>query len=196
MSTQRTNWPDTHMHQSPHANPPGGGKTCIPIMAALHNPKKLTVVVAPQNVVITGIEQRAAAAGLRVARWTAKCQSELHRWMDVPQAGLLLVSADMATAHSFCCFLDRQFTHLKSLNRLFMDEVHLCLQDFRSVMLDLWRICPRGCSWVFLTGSLAVEEEPLVSNIVAARPVILRPDTAGYGVGTARLNIEYTVRVG
>jgi hypothetical protein len=163
-------------------------------MTALHNPNKLTVVVAPQNVVITGIEQRAAALKLKVARWTAQCQRELHRWMNVAQVGLLLVSADMATTHTFCCFLDKQFTHFKSLNRLFMDEVHLCLQDFRSVMLDLWRIRPRGCSWVFLTGSLSVEEEPLVCNIVDARPVILRPDTAGFGVGTARLNIEYTVR--
>lgn len=163
-------------------------------MAALHSPKKLTVVVAPLNVVITGLEQRAAAVGLRVARWSAQCERELHRWMNAPHAGLLLVSADVATTHTFSCFLDKQFTHFQCLNRLFMDEVHLCLQDFRSVMLDLWRIRPRGCSWVFLTGSLAVEEEPLVSNIVDARPIILRPDTGGIGFGTARLNIEYIVR--
>ena len=162
-------------------------------MAALHNPRKLTVVVAPQNVIITGLEQRALAAGVAVVRWTSATLQELDQWMRLPQSGLLLVSADMATSHAFCTFLRHQFTHHKSLNRLFMDEVHLALQDFRSVMLDLWRICPRGCTWVFLTGSLAVEEEPLIGNIMDARPVILRPDTAGFGVGTTRLNVELAV---
>lgn len=164
-------------------------------MAALRDPTKLTVVVAPQNVIITGIEKRATEAGVPlVQRWTGHCLRNLGEWVGAPQCGLLLVSADLATTQAFRSFLRKQFSVFKCVHRVFMDEVHLSLQEFRSVMLDLWRICPRPCTWVFLTGSLALDEEPLVCNIVDARPLVLRPDTAGFGVGTARLNLEYVVR--
>lgn len=164
-------------------------------MAALYAPDNLTVVVAPQNVIMTNLEPRARACGVVVETWTsATTTGNLAAWNGAAQKGLLLVSADMATGQVFRDFLAKQFHVFKSVHRLFMDEWHLALQDFRSVMRDLYRICPRPCTWVFLTGSLSEDEERLVGNIVDARPVILRPDRSGFGIGTARPNLEYVVR--
>ncbi len=162
-------------------------------MAALRSPQKLTVVVAPMNVIMTGIEQRAQAAGVQVSIWTTGAAGAVDKLKREKQKGLLLVSADKATTPAFREFLRWQFVNLGNVARLFMDELHLVLQDFRSVMQDVWRIRPRGCPWVFLTGSLAVQEELLVCEIVGARPLVLRPDSAGFGMGTGRANIEYVV---
>jgi superfamily II DNA helicase RecQ len=153
------------------------------------------VVVCPLNMIKQGMAARAEKAGIPCWQWDSTClqADRLGQLTHRPQKGLLLVSADMATNGSFAEFLLHQFAVHKCVARLFMDEVHIVLSEFRDVVFDVHAIRPPGCTWVFLTATLPPDLELLICDITATTPTILRPDVSGFGTGTARLNLEYAV---
>lgn len=158
-------------------------------------PDNLVVVVTTLNMNKADMRRRAEAAGVSCWEWDDTCiQSERLRHLSHrPQKGLLLVSADKAANASFQEFLLHQFAVHKSVARLFMDEVHLVLSEFRDIMFEVHAIRPPYCTWVFLTATLSPDLEQIIWGITASEPTVLRPDLSGFGIGTARLNLEYAV---
>lgn len=173
----------------------GGGKSLIPLVASNMYPDKLVVVVTTLNMNKAVMRRRADAAGVSCWEWDDTClqSTRLNQLTYRPQQGLLLVSADRATNATFHEFLLHQFAVHKSMARLFMDEAHLVLSEFRDIMFDVHAIRPRHCTWVFLTATLPPNLEQIIWGITASEPTVLRPDLSGFGIGTARLNLEYAV---
>ena len=173
----------------------GGGKTVIPILTAKRHPDKLVVLIAPLNILKQDVKVRAAAAGVDCWVWGEEQMNRqrVFHLLDRPARGLCLVTADKATQQVFTQFLLRQFAQHRSVARVFFDEIHLVLAEFRDVMWDVYGIRPQHCTWSFLTATLPPNLEHIVWDIMATRPCILRPDVSGFGLGTTRLNLEYAV---
>lgn len=172
----------------------GGGKSLLPLLCAKLHPNDLVIVVCPLIILKENLLDRARQAGIERAKaWDKEDIAKVVQYNVYPVKGLLFVTTDLATSGPFQTFLNAQDTQHGTLVRLFIDEVHLCLEAYREVMSDLYVLRSEKRGWVLLTATLSPQREPIVFQVLGAKPLVLRPDTS-FGIGTQRLNIEYAVR--
>jgi replicative superfamily II helicase len=135
----------------------------IPPMVISHT----IIMVVPLTILVSGHEVDASQAGLQCATYGMDTIT-----FDAPPS-ILFISMGLATTPRFV-ELTRTLNHLQKLHCVVVDEVHLLLSDFISVMkrmLSLWVV---GCQLVTLTAFLSPFQETDLKIVMSTTFIIIQ----------------------
>jgi len=158
--------------------PTGHGKSVVFMIPSMVTARTVIVVV-PLMILLRGHEADATRAGLRHASYGA----DTIAFDDPPS--IVFVSVERAATPKFV-ELVQTLNHFRKLHCVVVDEAHLLLSDFRSIMkrlLSLWAV---GCQVVALTASLSPSKETDLKIVMSARFAVVQ-------MSTVRPLIQYVV---
>ncbi|KAH7881980.1 P-loop containing nucleoside triphosphate hydrolase protein, partial [Phlebopus sp. FC_14] len=159
----------------------GGGKSMLPIIAAMLEPQHAVVVVLPLKSLMTDWRRKLTGMGISHQVYNPSVNGGQLQ-MDI---NLILVSADMATFGSWQKSLG-ELNEVLPVKRLVFDEAHLpLLSDFRASLQNVRELRQLAMQIVALSGtvprsSLAAIKEMfgLVGNAREIRECSNRPELA------------------
>ena len=126
--------------------PTGGGKTVLPMIAAIIDPEGVNILVTPFRALTNDMVARFQRAGISCCEWDTSTRDP---------ATVLVVSADAAAGYSFLTY-SQSLQQRGRLRRIFFDEAHLILTagDWRPRLAQLRSLRVLSCPSIFLTATL------------------------------------------
>jgi superfamily II DNA helicase RecQ len=177
--------------------PTGGGKTLLPIAAAIHDNvayqessrPSVTILVVPFRALIEDMLVRLGKAGIKAVEWQAGVAGDYQNRRT--PASIVLVSADHLGKQSgqflsYAALLARQGV----LRRVAIDECHVAItaDSWRTALRRLKDVRLLPCQQVLLTATLPPLHEPqLRETMLMPGATVLRAET------TQRLGTCYAV---
>ncbi|EPS37769.1 hypothetical protein H072_8519 [Dactylellina haptotyla CBS 200.50] len=167
--------------------PTGGGKSLLFQLPSLLNGARHTVVVIPFRALLDDMMQKCKDAGVPSSHWCLETANELMN-------PLIFVGLEQVSGPEFHAFLNKLYT-TDNLDRIVMDEAHLCLTDdvdFRPSLLDLNLLRRHPVQMVCLTATLPVIEEKRFCQLMDFQ----RKHLAVVRASTSRFNLKIQVAAG
>lgn len=167
--------------------PTGGGKSIFFMLPAALERHGVHVVVVPFVALMDDLVRRACDFGIDCVGW--KSSRQTGRDEPLPDASLVVVSADSVTSDEFTAYLDALRAR-KRLRRIFVDECHTIIMDvgYRERLAALKGLHRFDAPLVLLTATLPVRLERWFRRqmLVEDAEIVRSP--------TTKLNIRYTVK--
>jgi superfamily II DNA helicase RecQ len=170
--------------------PTGGGKSIFFMLPAAAENVGLgsptSIVIVPFIALADDLVARAQEFGIDCIRW--RSQAETERDERERDAGLVVVSADVAVCEEFTSYVE-SIRIRGLLRRIFFDECHTIITDvnYRKRLGELAKLHCYGCPMVMLTATLPVCMEQWF------RKTMLAEDASLMRAPAVKLNIRYRI---
>jgi superfamily II DNA helicase RecQ len=175
--------------------PTGGGKTLLPLTAAVLNRQQqrdqpsITILVLPFRALIEDLLVRLTQASISAVEWLPSLQEQLQRCSTL--ASIVLISADYIGSSngeflSYAALLAQQ----QILRRIVIDECHTAITaaSWRPKLAQLKDVQLLSCQLILLTATLPpCQEEQLREALLMRTATVMR------AACTQRLHTQYSV---